>query len=399
MDKVLDWLFGTAQFIPHGVCLLWRPDLVALHVVSDLLIAAAYFAIPVAIYAFVRGRTDLAPEHKRMAIMFSLFIAACGFTHLGSVWTLWQPLYGTHGLVKAGTALVSVITAFGLPPLVPKLIKLPSPSLLQAANAKLEEEIGAHRLTLGELEAHRRGLEEAIAERTEDLRIVNQRFEAAIANSSVTVFEHDEALRYTWIRNPPMADESAFLGRTDAEVFPEEAARELQAVKQEALAAEGPVRRVTPITLGEDVRWYDWKSERVRLRDGRPGLICAAADITAQKAQQAHLELLMRELNHRSKNLLTIVLGIARQSAAGLDVPQDYLLRLSARLRALAGAHDLLVRHDWRSVDLRAVIEGQLEHQLQAHAGGCGWRAGRSRSSPSGRTIWPWRSTSWAPTP
>jgi len=110
MDKVLDWLFGTAKFIPHGVCLLWRPDLVALHVVSDLLIAAAYFAIPVAIYAFVRGRTDLAPEHKRMAIMFSLFIAACGFTHLGSVWTLWQPLYGTHGLGTSGGRPNAVIT-------------------------------------------------------------------------------------------------------------------------------------------------------------------------------------------------------------------------------------------------------------------------------------------------
>ena len=43
MDGVLSWLFGTARFVPHGVCLLWRPDLVALHVISDAVIAAALF--------------------------------------------------------------------------------------------------------------------------------------------------------------------------------------------------------------------------------------------------------------------------------------------------------------------------------------------------------------------
>ena len=65
--------FSSAGFAPHGFCLMWRPDIVALHAISDLVIAAAYFSIPLAIITFVRRRTDLIPEHRRIAMLFSLF--------------------------------------------------------------------------------------------------------------------------------------------------------------------------------------------------------------------------------------------------------------------------------------------------------------------------------------
>ena len=56
MTDILSYLFGAASFVPHGYCLLWRPDLVALHAVSDGLIALAYVAIPIAM-AKSRRRT------------------------------------------------------------------------------------------------------------------------------------------------------------------------------------------------------------------------------------------------------------------------------------------------------------------------------------------------------
>ncbi len=91
MTAVLQWLFGTARFVPHGVCLLWRPDLVALHVISDTLIAISYFAIPGVIWWFVRRRPDLEPAHRWLAVFFALFITACGLTHVAGVVTLWLP--------------------------------------------------------------------------------------------------------------------------------------------------------------------------------------------------------------------------------------------------------------------------------------------------------------------
>ncbi len=54
--RALSSYFSADGFLPHGYCLLWRPDILALHAVSDVLIAAAYFSIPLAILAFVRRR-------------------------------------------------------------------------------------------------------------------------------------------------------------------------------------------------------------------------------------------------------------------------------------------------------------------------------------------------------
>lgn len=139
MRETIDYLVGTASFVPHGFCLLWRPDLVWIHAVSDAFIALAYFSIPIALIAFVRKRQDL--QFKWIFWMFAAFITACGLTHLAGLVTLWQPYYGAQGLIKAVTALVSVSTAVAIWPLIPKALGLPTPSQFQLANHQLQAEI------------------------------------------------------------------------------------------------------------------------------------------------------------------------------------------------------------------------------------------------------------------
>ncbi|MEO1693164.1 MAG: hypothetical protein AAFR63_16805, partial [Cyanobacteria bacterium J06631_6] len=104
-------LFFT-QYIPHGHCYLWQTGLVWLHVSADLLIACAYFSIPITLFYFVRKQRDNPLE--KIIILFSLFIFSCGTTHLMSVWTLWFPNYWLEGAIKAFTALVSIYTAIEL---------------------------------------------------------------------------------------------------------------------------------------------------------------------------------------------------------------------------------------------------------------------------------------------
>ena len=102
-------MLSSEDFMPHGMCFLWRPDLLWLHATSDTLIALAYYSIPVALIYFVRRRKDLV--FSALFILFGVFIFACGTTHLLAVWTIWHPDYWLDGAVKAGTAGISIASA------------------------------------------------------------------------------------------------------------------------------------------------------------------------------------------------------------------------------------------------------------------------------------------------
>ncbi|MBD2180010.1 PAS domain S-box protein [Planktothrix sp. FACHB-1355] len=129
-------------FIPHGHCYLWKPELVGLHLISDVTIALAYYSIPITLLYFVRQRRDL--PFYGIFLLFSAFIISCGTTHLMEVWTLWHPIYWVSGALKAITALVSLYTAFILASLIPEALALPS---LATTNQKLEAEIAERQKT------------------------------------------------------------------------------------------------------------------------------------------------------------------------------------------------------------------------------------------------------------
>jgi hypothetical protein len=53
-------LWSVDSLSPHGICLLWRPDLIWTHVTADALIGISYFSIPIALAYFVSHRSDIA---------------------------------------------------------------------------------------------------------------------------------------------------------------------------------------------------------------------------------------------------------------------------------------------------------------------------------------------------
>jgi PAS domain S-box-containing protein len=131
---LLKYLSSSDSFMPHGYCYLWKPGLVWLHVITDVLIAGAYLSIPVTLFYFVRRRRDL-PFHW-MFLSFGAFIISCGATHAMEVWNLWHANYWLAGAVKGVTALASVSTALLLIPLVPAALALPKPSDLRRSEQK-----------------------------------------------------------------------------------------------------------------------------------------------------------------------------------------------------------------------------------------------------------------------
>ena len=80
----------------------------------------------------------------------------------------------------------------------------------------------------------------------------------------------------------------------------------------------------------------------------------------AHKKAEEQIRLLMNEVNHRSKNLLSVVTAIAQQTAA--SSPREFMKKFSSRVQALAVNHDLLVKSQWRSIDAFELIRGQLAH-------------------------------------
>ena len=142
----MSWLtsmFDRGSFLPHGYCFTWTPGLLWTMVGADLVIAAAYLSIPVAIISYVRRRGET--SNNGVAWLFSAFILACSTTHLMDVWTIWQPDYGLLALSKAVTAVISLVTAVALWPLIPRALKAPSVARLQSVIASLEAEVERRR--------------------------------------------------------------------------------------------------------------------------------------------------------------------------------------------------------------------------------------------------------------
>ena len=108
---------------------------------------------------------------------------------------------------------------------------------------------------------------------------------------------------------------------------------------------------------------------RAQFANGVPVRMTGTArDITDRKRWEEHIQLLMREVTHRSKNLLAVIQAMARQTKLASRDVNDFEVRFSGRLQALAASHDLLVQRDWHGVSISELVKSQLGHYLDQHA-------------------------------
>ncbi len=482
MSEIVSYLFGAAAFMPHGYCLLWRPDLVAIHAISDALIALAYIAIPLMIFGFLRKRPDIQGNSRKIGYLFIAFILACALTHLTALVTLWWPIYGAQGLIKLVTALVSVATAVVVWRVRPMLLAIPSLKDLERANDMLK--------------AENLQLSDKVGRSRREIRRINERFETALTGSNISVFTQDKDLRYTWIHNPRFGKEAdEVIGCTDQDLLPEETAAELEPVKRQVMetgetastyfaldseetgtvsldlivhptrdssgeidgvlctaidmteknlyeirlaslasqlaeanrrfekALDGslttvfeqdldlkyihvvnpspgfkpdffigksddelfpeedqlkliPVKKKV-LETGESAviefdmdmngvnRSYNMRMEPSRDKEGRiAGLIGISIDLTHKRENERQMHLVMRELTHRSKNLLAVIQAMARQTAARSDNTEEFVESFAARLQAMAASHDLLVSQSWYGADLKELVLAHLAQSI-----------------------------------
>jgi len=143
-------------------------------------------------------------------------------------------------------------------------------------------------------------------------------------------------------------------------LHPEDRAATLEKNDQ-LLRGEIPSFAITGRYLRKDgsVRWMRRFVSLQRGADGKPlNVLSLATDMTDQVMYEHKIELLLREVNHRAKNMLGVVQAIARSSAA--PNTEEFQARFAARVRAIATAHDLLVNSNWEGVDLTELVRSQL---------------------------------------
>lgn len=178
MLEFLKSLVQSSSYIPHGHCYLWQTPLVSLHVVSNGLIAIAYFSIPAMLIYFIQQRGDI--PFSNVFKLFGAFIILCGIGHLLDIWTLWHPDYWLSGIEHAATAFVSCYTALSLVTLLPQFLALRTPEQLEAINQELQREIADRQKIQAERDRAYQDLEFRVQERTAELTQVNQALEAQI---------------------------------------------------------------------------------------------------------------------------------------------------------------------------------------------------------------------------
>lgn len=186
MDALLSWLV-PGDFMPHGHCYLWTPVLLWMYVVSDTVIAISYYTIPIALLYLVKKRADL--EFNWVFVMFSLFIFACGTTHLIAIATIWEPAYWLDAAMKSVTALASGITAIMLWRLMPVALTITSTKQLKTTISRLESEVQKRLLAEQALAQLNLNLEHLVKERTEDLSNINASLRQEIEQRKRTELE------------------------------------------------------------------------------------------------------------------------------------------------------------------------------------------------------------------
>ena len=365
----MDWQSQFEMFMPHGMCLLWRPELMSLHIISDALIALAYFTIPFAILRFVRGRDDLEPRHRRLALLFAIFIALCGLTHIASIVVLWVPMYIVEGWLKALTAVASVATAAGLTVLVPQVLKLPS-------SESMRREIAAHRETMLALDSARAALAVRVDRTEGELRVAEQHRHQSTALLS-TVIEAMPGLIYAKDRSGRMllANEATLdligkqwqqvEGRRDDEFLGDPRQAEIVMTNDRRVMESGQAQEL------EEIVDHPAKGARIYLSTKVPfghtdnvikGMVGVSIDITERKR-------LAKELLHVSRRsamgeMATAIAHEINQPLAAITLFLDGSIALLDKdydgplIRSLALAKDQCLRAGEIIRRLRSFVSG-----------------------------------------
>jgi PAS domain S-box-containing protein len=200
----------------------------------------------------------------------------------------------------------------------------------------------------------------------EELRKSEERFRSSVLHSPMPtmLFDNREeilAVSQSWLDESGYSSAELCRLKDWTDRAYGQCSAEVLKILRQIIATEPPAQpseRMIRTKDGRERLWSFVKSPLGAQSGGRRVFITVAQDLTEWKAREEQVRLLLREVNHRAKNLLSVVQAIVRQTAASSH--EDFIERLTRRIQALAANHDLLVRNEWRGVDVDHLVHAQL---------------------------------------
>jgi PAS domain S-box-containing protein len=238
---------------------------------------------------------------------------------------------------------------------------------LGKANHALLAEVTERRRAQEQLHELNNTLEQRVAERTRALRASAALLQTATDNASVGLVTLDRDHSYAFA-NPAYCKifglPNDIVGRHAAELLAPVYAEQIAPLLDRALAGERiscEMNRPAIVGANSHTNHYSVVYEPERGGDGNIiGVVVVVFDVTDRKRAEEHIRLLLSEVNHRSKNMLSVVSAIAQQTTA--PSPQEFVRRFSDRIQALAASHDLLAKSQWQSIAVSDLVRAQLAH-------------------------------------
>src|SRR5258706_3849892 len=191
------------------------------------------------------------------------------------------------------------------------------------------------------------------------LRESEERFRSSLLHSPlpISLFNDREqilAVSRSWLEQSGYSrEELPRLEDWTIRAYGERSGEMLERLRKILIISEPEARSAELMIRTKDGRERLWSfvtSPQATQSDGRRLFVCVAQDVTGRKAHEEQIHLLMGEISHRARNMLSLVQAIARQTAA--REPEGVIERFTERIQALAANPDLLVRNEWQGVDV-----------------------------------------------
>lgn len=178
---------------------------------------------------------------------------------------------------------------------------------------------------------------------------------AGLREGGIFVLHQGADHRFDLAENPPAHwPQRVMLGRVEADVLPAEiAAAFADAVER---CRQGQEQTIA-FELGDGLRRRHFEAHML---PDETGVTTIVTDTTEARARDIAVASLLREVSHRSKNLLAIVQSVAMQTAHHSGNIKDFLDRFRGRLHALSSTQDLVTESNWRGTYLQSLIASQL---------------------------------------